>query len=266
MKMAAKMVNHHKMTYPVNETMREELNFLQRALQPELNIKFETPIAHMIPREPKASLFGDSSLTGCRGYSLELKFWWHIDFPIEIVERTLLHIPDESDVRFISINCLEYFTIIINYCGAKVYFATASNRNDPYPVVLCVTDNTSTKKWTTHTSKRSLASRALARLFCGLLIGSNLGINATWISTRANELADKISRLKKATSANKSLPTSTFDYSTLQQDHPELRACAFFQLSQLLISLLWETMLSQNCPDLNKILQLEPQDLGKLCT
>jgi hypothetical protein len=32
MKMAAKMVNHHKMTYPVNETMREELNFLQRAL------------------------------------------------------------------------------------------------------------------------------------------------------------------------------------------------------------------------------------------
>jgi hypothetical protein len=145
MKMAAKMVNHHKMTYLVNETMREELNFLQRALQPESNIKFETPIAHMIPREPTVSLFGDSLLTGCGGYSLELKFWWHIDFPLKIVERTLLHIPDESDVRFISINCLEYFTIIINYCGAKVYFATASNGNDPYPVVLCVTDNISAK-------------------------------------------------------------------------------------------------------------------------
>jgi hypothetical protein len=266
MKMAAKMVNHHKMTYPVNETMSEELNFLQRALQPESNIKFETPIAHMIPREPTASLFGDSSLTGCGGYSLELKFWWHIDFPIEIVERTLLHIPDESDVRFISINCLEYFTIIINYCAAKVYFATVLEGNDPYPIVLCVTDNTSAKKWTTHTSKKSLASRALARFFCGLLIGSNVGINATWISTKANELADKISRLKKEANSNNSSSTPTFDYSKLQQDHPELKACASFHPSQLLISFLWEVMLSRKCPDLNKILQLEPQDLGKLCT
>ena len=126
------------------------------ALQPESNIKFETPIAHMIPREPTASLFGDSSLTGCGGYSLELKFWWHIDFPIRIVKRTLLRISDQ--LPGVLHNHL-------HYCGAKVYFATASNRNDSYPVVLCVTDNISAKKWTTHTSKRSLASQACARLF-----------------------------------------------------------------------------------------------------
>ena len=71
MKVATKMVNHHKMRYPVNETMREELDFLQKAPQLEANIKFETPIAHMIPRTPTASLFGNSSLTGCGGYSLE---------------------------------------------------------------------------------------------------------------------------------------------------------------------------------------------------
>ena len=177
--------------------MREELDFIQKALQLEANIKFETPIAHMIPRTPTASLFGDSSLTGCGGCSLELKFWWHIDFLTEIVERTLLHIPDESDVRFTSINCLESFTIIINYWAAKVYFATVLKGN-----VFCVTDNTSAKKWTTHTSKKSLASQALARFFCGLLIGSNVGINATWISNKANELADKISRLKKEANAN----------------------------------------------------------------
>jgi hypothetical protein len=51
------------------------------------------------------------------------------------------------------------------------------------------------KKWTTRTSKKSLASRALARFFCGLLIGLNVGINAAWISTKANVLADKISWL-----------------------------------------------------------------------
>ena len=158
MKMTSKMVNHHKMTYPVNETMKEYIDFLLKALEPEWNIKFKTPIAHMIPRTPTASLFGDSSV-------LDLKFWWHIDFPIKIVKWTLLHIPDESDVRFISINCLEYFTIIINYCAAKVFFATESNERDPYPVVLYVTNNTSAKKWTTHTIKKSLASRALARFF-----------------------------------------------------------------------------------------------------
>jgi hypothetical protein len=148
MKMAAKMVNHHKMMYPVNETMREELDFLQKALQPEANIKFETPIAHMIPRTPTASLFGDSSL--------ELKFWWHIDFPIEIVEQTLLHIPDESDIHFmISINSLEYFTIIINYCAAKVYFTTVLEGNYPYPVVLCVTNNTSVKNGSRTMSNRT---------------------------------------------------------------------------------------------------------------
>ena len=86
MKMASKMVNHHKMTYRVNKTMKEEINFLLKALELEANIEFETPITHMIPRTPTASLFGDSSLTGCGGYLLDLKCWWHIDFPIKIAE------------------------------------------------------------------------------------------------------------------------------------------------------------------------------------
>jgi hypothetical protein len=104
--------------------------------------------------------------------------------------------------------------------------------------------------------------------FFGLLIGSNVDIDVAWISTKANELVDKISRLKKAANANNNTypSTPTFDYSTLQQDHPGLKACAFFHLSQLLTFFLWEAMLSQKCPDLNKLLQLEPQDLGKLCT
>jgi hypothetical protein len=151
MKMAAKMVNHHKMMYPVNETMREELDFLQKALQPESNIKFETSIAHMIPRTPTASLFGDSSLTGCGGYSLELKFWWHIDFPIKIVERTLLHIPDESDIHFmIFINSLEYFTIIINYCAAKSLLHNSIGRKLPLPSGSLRDQQHERKKWITY--------------------------------------------------------------------------------------------------------------------
>ena len=70
--------------------------------------------------------------------------------------------------------------------------------NDPHPVVLCVTNNISAKTWMTHTCKKSIIGRALARFFCGLLIDSGVGINATWISTTENKITDDISRIKKS--------------------------------------------------------------------
>ena len=194
MKQAAKMVNNHKVIYQINETMREELNLFAQALLASPNVEFSTPIAFIIPRTPSASIFGDSSLLACGGYSTTLKFWWHLDFRVEIISRTLLHISSEKDERFISINCLEYITIIINYCAALVFYAENKSRDDdPHPVVLCVTDNMSAKKWTTHTCKKSRIGRVLARFFCGLLIGSSVGINSTWISTKANTIADELS-------------------------------------------------------------------------
>ena len=64
-KKAAKMVNKHKHLYLVNSTMRDELNFLSKALEPDSGIVFKTPIVHLIPRMPTASIIGDSSLTAC---------------------------------------------------------------------------------------------------------------------------------------------------------------------------------------------------------
>jgi hypothetical protein len=74
MKRAARKVNQHYQLYPVNQTMREELSFIASTLNPDLGIKFETPIAHLIPRTPTASIIGDSSLLTCGGYSVTLKF------------------------------------------------------------------------------------------------------------------------------------------------------------------------------------------------
>jgi hypothetical protein len=268
MKKASKMVNRNHATYLVNRTMRDELNFLSVALKPDSGIKFETPIAHLIPRTPTASIVGDSLLLACGGYSITLKFWWHFIFPSNVVDGTLLHLKDNSDESFISINCLEYFTIIVNYCASLVIFASRKINDDPYPVVLCVTDNTSALNLTLHTSKRSRIGRALARFFCGLLIGSYFGINAKWISTVENVIADKISRLKKLTSTDSKSPPShnTYNYANLQQEHKELKACDSFQPSHKLVSLLLEILLTGNCPDLKQILELRPQDLGKLST
>ncbi len=113
--------------------------------------------------------------------------------------------------------------------------------NDPHPVVLCVTDNISAKNWTVHISKKSIIGRALARFFCGLLIGSEVGINAKWISTLDNKIADKISRIKKSTHNPSSFQ---YDFSKLQQDHAELKHCRFFQPNQELLSMIWDILLT----------------------
>jgi hypothetical protein len=124
MKKAAKMVSKHKHNYLVNSTMQDELNFILHTLSPDSKIKFGTPIAHLIPRIPTASIVGNSSLVACGGYSTTLNFWWHLLFPKEVVKRMFLHLKDNSDEMFISINCLEYVTIILNYCASIVMFAT----------------------------------------------------------------------------------------------------------------------------------------------
>ena len=261
LKTAAKMVNNHKQYYLINKTMQAEIEFICQALRENSWAKFEVPIAFIIPRTPSAFLFGDSSLCACGGYSTTLQTWWYLSFPDFIIERTPLHLKNNKGETFISINCLEYVTIIINYCVAITAISESNIINDPNPVVLCVMDNISVKNWTTHTCKKSIIGRALARFFCGLLIGSGVGINATWISTTENKTADDISRIKKSAHDPFSFQ---YDFAKLQQDHAELRHCRFFQPSQELLSMIWDILLTRNSPDLNKVRLLKQSGLGKL--
>jgi hypothetical protein len=218
LKITVKLVNGHKQVYVINETMRAELDFIHQALQ-DSGKDFEVPIGLVIPRTPMTSLYGDSSLRACSEYSATLQVWWSLSFPDEIVQRTLLHLKDNKGktFTFISINCLEYATIIINYCTAITALLDSDITNDLHPVVLCVTDNVSAKNWTMHPCKKSIIGQALARFFCGLLIGSNVGINAKWISTAANKIADNISMIKKSDS---SIPSSfPYNFAKLQQNY-----------------------------------------------
>jgi hypothetical protein len=111
-----------------------------------------------------------------------------------------LHLKNNESKNFISINCLKYVMIIINYCAAITTLLESQITTDPHPVVLCVTDNTSTKNWTMHTSKKSIIGCALARFFCGLLIGSDAGI-------MQNGLARLLIRLRTRSQGSRNLLT-----------------------------------------------------------
>ena len=134
-----------------------------------------------------------------------LGFWWHIPFPEAVKQRTLLHKQDNKDGLLISINVLEFVTVIINYCATLHIVTTTLATDDPYPVLLNVTNNASALSWTTGACKKSKVGCILACFFCLLMINLPLGINSKWISTDDNKIADDISRIKKE-SANEDSP------------------------------------------------------------
>jgi hypothetical protein len=92
---------------------------------------------------PTFITFGDSCLEETKRYSLSLGYWWHLPFPEEVKLCMLLHKQDKADGRLISINVLEFVTIIINYCAALNMVLSTNPTNDPYPVLLNVTDTLS---------------------------------------------------------------------------------------------------------------------------
>jgi hypothetical protein len=76
--------------YNINKTMRYKIEFFRNKIKPDSGIEWETPIAHLIPQTPFATTIGDSLLEGAGGFSTTLGFWWHICFPDEVVQHTLL--------------------------------------------------------------------------------------------------------------------------------------------------------------------------------
>jgi hypothetical protein len=172
-------------------------------------------------------------------------------------------LKNNNGQNFISINLLEYVTVIINYCGALMAYMEDGFTDDPHPVVLCIsiTDNVSAKNWTMHTCKKSIIGRTVAHFFCGLLIGSEVGINVKWISTVANKIADDNSRLKKSLTSTTS--SFTYDFSKVKEDHADLKHCRFYHPSQELLSMIWQIVLMCKSPDLDIVLVLKLSSLGR---
>jgi hypothetical protein len=89
MKRAAKLTHHASYQYNINRTMHYKIEFFCNKLKPDSGIEWKMLIAHLTPRMPFATTIGDSSLEGAGGFSITLRFWWHIHFLDKVVWRTL---------------------------------------------------------------------------------------------------------------------------------------------------------------------------------
>ena len=212
----------------LNTTAIRELDIIRKALSSP-HLSHRCPIAHLIPRVPDGVAWGDSCLTAAGGWSTDYNFWWHLEWPEEIRKRTLLFIKDGSTGRLISINALEYATIIINYAAVTAEVTPSIKEDNPFPTTLLMADNKSGESWTIKGCKTSLAGRALGRLQCAYMIGNPIGINVEYVNTKDNIIADKISRIDKATHA------FAF-FQSLVQEYPQLKSCRRFHPSAELLS------------------------------
>jgi hypothetical protein len=172
-----------------------------------------------------------------------LGFRWHICFPDEVVQCTLQFKTNNNNGTLVLINVLEFVTVIINYYATLHVVRTSPVTDNPHPVVLNITDNSSALSWTLHTCKRTKIGQILARFLCSLLINLRLGINSQWINTIDNKIADNISCLKKRYDNNSS---PAFNYTILKQTYPELRHwCSFFPIQPELISLIRDIVVTK---------------------
>ena len=89
------------MKHNIIPTLREELNLLREIFE-DSSVKWSSPIAHLLPRVHDAVAAGDSSLRAAGGWSTDLGFWWHLEWPEEVVQRTLLYLKNNKQGQFIS--------------------------------------------------------------------------------------------------------------------------------------------------------------------
>eukprot|EP00984_Skeletonema_dohrnii_P032689 scaffold27225_cov80-Skeletonema_dohrnii-CCMP3373.AAC.3 len=248
-----RIVYKSQRTYFLNQTAKEELHLIRAALSSS-EISFRTPIAHLVPRDPTGTAWGDSSLDAAGGFSSDCKFWWYLEWSAEIKASTLRFHKNNSGGNLISINVLEYASVIINYAAMSFYFQHHHDPANPFPVALLYADNVAAEIWAMKGCKRSDKGRALGRLLCALMLNNPLGLSTARVSTHNNTIADEISRLKKEQDSLKF-------FCSLVESYPQLRGCSRFHPSQELLSAITEALLTGKLVDpleVNKIVLRNP--------
>ena len=131
--------------------------------------------------------------------------------------RSLRFQHNDLNKQVISINQLEYATIVVNYLAATWCLRLADSP-DTCPVVRIESNTTTSKAWSHKGCKDSLGGRTLSHIHNALLLGNRAGLQVACISTTDNVIADRISRIPHTAD----IPTA---FPSLLQDHRALHGC-----------------------------------------
>ena len=225
----------------ISKAMRSELNFLLHVFNNPEKYTWKTPIAHLIPHDPSFESFGDSCLFACGGFSLDLAYWWYIEWPEEIREKTLKYYiikkRDPSTGELISINLLEFAVIVVNYLISSLCLNDNPDiTTDPYPSLINHADNTTAVSWTRKGATSNEAGKALCKILCAARINNRLGLTAQFLPGEKNIIADRISRVHPVSG-------NAPNFKKIIQEFPELANCRRFHPSKELLSCLFSALL-----------------------
>ncbi len=211
-----------------------ELAFITRVLGNPMIYNWSLPIAHLIKLEPDYKEWQDACLTGGGSFLFNLRFWWILEWPLEIANRTVRHLQ-QGDKRLISINKLEYASIIISLdTSIFSWEALPVDQHPIHPMILSWTNNMTAEAWT-----RKIAGlmgpqgKALARIFAHLLMFSNVRVRAAYIKGKEDLIAEYLSCLRDQDNF------SQFQYKSLVTQYPQLKQCRHFLPSQELLLLVY---------------------------
>ena len=226
----------------ITKVMRAELKLIHRVLAYPKKFSLETPIAHIIQREPDFTSYGDASLEAGGGF-IHNVFWWHTEWPIEIKALTLKNITVTRKCKvtseLVSINLLEFIIEVINYAAMTTLLQSKMIMCDQqFPMLINWTDNKSAQAWLRKAATRTNKGKALQRILCSIMINNPLTIKADYIEGHKNILADAISRV---------FPSSTLykSFDALHQEFPQINNWMRFHPSQELLSALYSALLDE---------------------
>jgi hypothetical protein len=225
-----------RQTIPVTHFIHRELGYLHTYLANHKN-RWAISIGHLVPRPPTFTTTGDASNQGGGAYCQDLLFWFSIIWSPEIRRRVNLH---KKHADRIHINCLEFAVALLQLAAVttRLQADVPGELKGTFPhgfpdilVLLCRTDNMSTKSWANKVSSTSPHAHGLIALLAALLRNTTCGFTSEWLAGHLNGTADLLSRPDLTI-----YPTAFC--SQIYQNKPELRSWSFFHPNPAFVSLL----------------------------
>jgi len=155
-----------KKRFHISNTLRNEIKLLHHIFSNLNDFPFVTPIAHIINRTPDFVAKGEACVDGAGGFSEHLTFWWFIEWPPNVKNRTVKYFMKYyygMQGNKLSINLLEYIAINISLVAAATRMNQGFQLSHPNPLLSILSDNTIAISWTRKTATSTKEGKHLSR-------------------------------------------------------------------------------------------------------